>query len=603
MDGVKDNIRRITTDVNGDLWLNTEVQGLLRVHFEGDKINQVKTHRIGLEHGLPDLTAGRTIAFGKDLMLVTPKGIKSAQIAPWQEGDTDATRFTSDARFGSQFSNGSLEVSDLIDDHVGGVYLKTSDGIFAVRRKNLKDKPGKSEDQSAVPYTFDGNAFRGATSADDGLFAHPQGGVWMPSEVLTRVEPDAKKNYTQDFLALIRRVTTNGKHVIFSGSFAEHGSGIQNAATVFQTQQNKSQILQLPYEQNALIFEFSAPFFEKPGTLRFQYQLSGFDSQWSEWDSATAKEYTNIPEGQYRFKVRAKNIYGVQTPEAIYAFQILPPWYRSWWAYMLWIALAAFLIWCIAHFYSLRLKREKLRLEELVAERTQQLREASLTDPLTGLRNRRFLSEVLQNDVQAFISYKNYVLQASINRASMTGREVFALYLLDMDHFKQINDTYGHEAGDMLLKQFSQILNEAVRKDDVVVRLGGEEFLVVLKKTDPDYIHHFAQKLLKKVADTEFDLGAGVRIHKTCSIGYTVFPFYAEFPALVSFEQNVMLSDMAMYYAKHHGRNQAVFMSATAKVPASDEAIRHMVSSFEFASKQAYVTIEQVRQKNEEAAS
>ncbi|MBI1834686.1 MAG: GGDEF domain-containing protein, partial [Burkholderiales bacterium] len=203
----------------------------------------------------------------------------------------------------------------------------------------------------------------------------------------------------------------------------------------------------------------------------------------------------------------------------------MPPWYRSWWAMICWLLAGGASIWIIAHFYSLRLRREKLHLEELVAKRTQQLRDVSLTDPLTGLRNRRFISEVLHNDIAAFVGYKNYLVHSANNRAGFTGREVFGLFLLDMDHFKLVNDTYGHEAGDLVLRQFAAILTETVRQDDVVVRLGGEEFLVVLKKTEPDFVHTFAKRLLEKVSIHQFDLGDGVRIHKTCSIGYTVFPF------------------------------------------------------------------------------
>lgn len=597
LDGIKDNIRRITTDADGEMWLNTEVQGLLRVHFSGDKVTQVKTHRLGLEHGLPDLTASRVTRYGNDLLLNTPKGLFSAKKAAWQDGGTDATRFSPDARFGKQFSDGSLEVYEVISDGADGAYLKTSEGVYAARPQP-KESP-----TAAATYTIDGNPFRGLSTPDDVMFIHPLGGIWFPGEVLSKVDPHAPKDYAQKFTSLIRKVTTTGKHLIYAGAHAELGKSIAQTATVFQTQQSKKDVLSLPYDQNALVFEFSATFYEKPGSMLFQYQLEGFDKDWSEWDPATAKEYTNIPEGNYRFRVRAKNLYGVIGQEAIYGFEIQPPWYRSWWAYLVWTALTIFAVWCVAHFYSLRLKREKIHLEELIAERTQQLREASLTDPLTGLRNRRFLSEVLHNDVEAFINYKNYLLDASTSRNGMTGREVFALYLLDMDHFKQVNDTYGHEAGDHLLKQFSTILTDSVRKDDVVVRLGGEEFLVVLKNTDPEYIHTFAKKLLDAVAQTPFNIGDGVHIRKTCSIGYTVFPFYTEHPDLLSFEQCVMLSDMAMYYAKHHGRNQAVYFSETANVPDGEENIRHMMSSFDFAERQSLIKLTQIRQAGDVANS
>lgn len=592
LDGINDNIRRITTDADGEMWLNTEVHGLLRAHFDGDKATQVKTHRLGLEHGLPDLMASRATRFGNDLFLNTPKGLFSAKKGAWQHPETDTTRFEPDPRFGKQFSDGTLEVYEVISDGAAGAYIKTSDGVFAARPQV------KENSTTPTKYTIDGNPFRGLSTPDDVMFIHPSGGVWFPGELLLRVDPNAPKNYSQSFTTLIRKVTTTGKHLIFAGAHAETGKSVVQVATVFQTQQSKKDVLSLPYDQNALVFEFSAPFFEKLGSTRFQYQLEGFDQNWSEWDVATAKEYTNIPEGTYRFRVRAKNLYGVIGQEAIYGFEIQPPWYRSWWAYLVWATLTIFVVWSIAHFYSLRLKREKIHLEVLIAERTQQLREASLTDPLTGLRNRRFLSEVLHNDVEAFISYKNYLLQAAVSRNGMTGREVFALYLLDMDHFKSVNDTYGHEAGDHLLKQFSTILTDSVRKDDVVVRLGGEEFLVVLKNTKPDYIHTFAKKLLDQVAATEFDIGDGQHIRKTCSIGYSVFPFYAENPDLLSFEQSVMLSDMAMYYAKHHGRNQAVYFSETQHMPKDEEAVRHMTSSYEYANREGFIKVEQTNQQD-----
>ena len=436
MEGVKDNIRRITADAQGDLWLNTEALGLLRIHFRGESPLQVATHRIGLEHGMPELSASRTKLLGKDLLLMTPKGLYQARIAAWSDGATDATRFLPDARFGEMFSDGSRELSEIVVDTNNDVYLKTNDGIYLARL----DASGR--------YKIDGRAFRGIDAPDETLFVHPEGGVYLTGESLIRVEPDVLKDYAQSFTSLIRRVSTQGKSAVFEGGMAKHLVSEGQSSEAKTPAYIALHGTQFAYEKNALNFEFSASFYEKPGSLRFQYQLEGFDAGWSEWGSATVKEYTNIPEGQYRFRVRAQNLYGVQSEEASYQFEILPPWYRSWWAMICWFVLGVISIWIIALIYSLRLRREKLRLEELVAKRTQQLRDVSLTDPLTGLRNRRFISEVLHNDIAAFVGYKNYLVHSANNRAGFTGREVFGLFLLDMDHFKLVNDTYGHEAGE-----------------------------------------------------------------------------------------------------------------------------------------------------------
>lgn len=586
MEGIKDNIRRITADAQGDLWLNTEALGLLRVHFSGNSPLQVATHRIGLEHGMPVLSGSRTQLIGDDLLLMTPKGLYKARIAPWLDGVTDATRFLPDGRFGESFSDGSRELSEIVMNANGEAYLKTNDGIYVARR----DAQGR--------YQLDGRAFRGIDAPDEAIFAHPAGGVYLPGESLIRIEPDGVKDYAQSFTSLIRRVSNQDKQAKFA--VFEGGMAKPSKTETMRTEAHTPTYIalrgpQFPYQKNALNFEFSASFYEKPGSLRFQYQLEGFDRGWSEWGAETVKEYTNIPEGQYRFRVRAQNLYGIQSEEASYQFEILPPWYRSWWAMLCWLLLGVLTIWLIAHFYSLRLRREKLHLEELVAQRTQQLRDVSLTDPLTGLRNRRFISEVLHNDIEAFVGYKNYLVHSANNRAGFTGREVFGLFLLDMDHFKLVNDTYGHEAGDLVLRQFAAILTETVRKDDVVVRLGGEEFLVVLKKTEPDFVHTFAKRLLEKVEQHRFDLGDGVQIRKTCSIGYTVFPFYAEHPDYVSFEQGVMVADMAMYHAKHSGRNQAVFLCEADQMPADEEVLRKTVANMDFAIKQAYMRIGKIQ--------
>ncbi len=576
--GVKENIRRISTDVNGGLWLNTEVGGLLRVHFKNNRVTDIATHRIGSEHGIPDLIASRTSSIGDQLYLATPKGLYVAKIAPWQETKDD-TRFVPEPRFGAQFADGSLELSEIVSDGGAGFLLKTSGGIFHLTSTNQ----GR--------WIANASAFRGLPMPDDTLFVHPQGGVWLTGEALYRVDLGNPIAADKHFSSLISSVRSKGKQAIFEGTHAQVGAHLGGVLTVAQLAQNLSLIPELRYAQNELSFEFSSNSFAKPGTTRFQYKLQGFDTDWSALDPATLKEYTNLPEGQYQFKVRALNVYGAQSEEASYEFRILAPWYRTWWAYLIWFGLAVVLFAAAIHLYTLRLRREKQHLEDLVAERTRQLKDASLTDPLTGLRNRRFISEVLHNDVSAFVGYKNYVISAEKAREGMTGKEVFGLFLMDMDHFKHVNDTYGHDAGDHVLKQFAEILTQLVRKDDVVIRLGGEEFLVVLKKTKPDYVHVFAKKVLNAVASKEFDLGEGTLLHKTCSVGYTSFPAYQKHPDLLSFEQCMMISDMAMYHAKHEGRNRAVYLCEGERIPSDEHEMRKMTTSMEYAIREGFLKI------------
>lgn len=578
LQGVKENIRRISTDARGDLWLNTEVGGLLRVHFNSEKVTDISTHRIGLQHGMPDLLASRTSFVDGRLYLSTPKGLYVAQIAEWRD-EQDQTKFIPEPKFGQQFADGSVEVNEIMRYDENALLIKSSQGIFLVSR----DAHGH--------YIANNMAFLGLPVPDETLFVDAQGAVWLTGEILYRIDPRGAVESKASFDTYISTVLGKGKQQVFAGAFAITGQFLGSAKTIVQLNQIPDDTPTLQYEENELVFEFASSHYAKAGTTRYRYFLQGFDKGWSEADLANSKAYTNLPEGVYQFHVRAEGLDGVQASEALYRFRILAPWYRTWWAYCLWLLLFALAVVVSFRFYTLHLRREKQHLEELVAQRTRELRDASLTDPLTGLRNRRFISEVLHNDVAAFVGYKNYVLNAENPREGMTGKEVFGLFLMDMDHFKHVNDSYGHDAGDKVLKQFSEILLSLVRKDDVVIRLGGEEFLVVLKKTKPHYLDTFAKKVLEAVAARPFDIGDGQIIRKTCSIGYACFPMFHGHPELLSFEQCMMVADMAMYHAKHQGRNQAVFLCEGPHIPENDEVVRKLSGHLDYAIAESFLQI------------
>jgi diguanylate cyclase (GGDEF)-like protein len=580
--GVKENVRFISEDANGDLWLSTDAQGLLRVHFSGSKPTEVVVDGFGQEQGLPGLTIIRAAIHGTILYALSPNGLFRTTIEPWKATGPNLMRFGPDLALGKAFSDPPSRILNMVADGKGGFVFSSAKGvIWAI--------PGKDGQ-----FKINNRPFAGLPLPDWTIYIHPNGSVWIPGKILCRVDPWALKNYDQLFEVLIRKVVANAKHLVFEGTHGRPGSAFKEQRTVFASNQAPAEILELPFSENALAFEFAAAFYEKPGTTQFQYLLKGFDREWSQWTDKTDKEYTNLPEGKYSFRVRAKNIYGTMGREAVYSLRILPPWYRTWWAYILWVIGGISALVGIIYLYTLKLRREKAHLEKIVAERTQQLREAALTDPLTGLRNRRFILEVLQNDISAFIGLKNYQLNAKNQRGTTVENAVFGLFLFDIDFFKKVNDTYGHDAGDRVLKQFSTILSASVRQDDAVMRVGGEEFLVVLKKTIPEYLPIFVTKILKKVSTTPFDIGGGTNIQKTCSLGYTGFPFYKEQPSLLTFEQSIMIADLGLFHAKNHGRNQGVYLRSGPKLPSGEAVIQKTVTALEFALQEGYLQIDSV---------
>jgi len=136
------------------------------------------------------------------------------------------------------------------------------------------------------------------------------------------------------------------------------------------------------------------------------------------------------------------------------------------------------------------------------------LRESSLVDGLTGLYNRRFLQD-----------HSNQIIAGVLRR-----KKQISLLMCDMDFFKQVNDEHGHDIGDSVLKDTSRVLRESVRDADVVIRFGGEEFLILLIDTDPDYGMKVAEKIRENIEKTKFKSSKAGALKKTISMGVSEFP-------------------------------------------------------------------------------
>lgn len=163
-----------------------------------------------------------------------------------------------------------------------------------------------------------------------------------------------------------------------------------------------------------------------------------------------------------------------------------------------------------------------------------QLKEAAQTDPLTGLFNRRFLTTSFHKE---FANFKRY-------------NTPLCCILLDIDHFKSINDSYGHDIGDLVLKNLAETISSLLREGDIFARYGGEEFMVLLPNTELNSAFHIAQRLRERIAETKIRLDEE-DITYTISLGVTKTE-----DRDVSIEEIIKRSDQALYKSKSDGRNR-----------------------------------------------
>jgi diguanylate cyclase (GGDEF)-like protein len=220
---------------------------------------------------------------------------------------------------------------------------------------------------------------------------------------------------------------------------------------------------------------------------------------------------------------------------------------------------------------ELERKEQSLRWHSLELQRKNlELQEISFTDVLTGVWNRRYLEEILPSEAGQVL--RNYERSRDSDVRKLDHRDLVFI-MVDVDFFKEVNDLHGHPAGDRLLQRVAERLTKVVRKSDVLVRWGGEEFLIMSRSADPNGIPSFCERILQIMSSEAFDLGNGVRVRKTCSVGWAAFPWSRKAYESVCAEETIELADTALYRAKAGGRNLGIGILPSDSAVAAAHAI------------------------------
>jgi signal transduction histidine kinase len=247
------------------------------------------------------------------------------------------------------------------------------------------------------------------------IYPEDDGIVWFgTNENLIRYDSKVAKNYSADYNALIRKVIIGEDSLLFDG-FGKLGN---------------ASLPNLEFEDNSLRFEYSATSYDEPSATQFQSMLAGFDERWSVWTKEVNRTYTNLPVGKYTFSVRAKNIYKHESNEASFSFKIFPPWYRAWWAYILYIIILAAGIFVVDRIQRRRLTRkERERAEYRETKLRAEAAEANaktLEAENERKKNIELLSEI-GKDITARLTIKSIIDTVYENVNTMMDATVFSI--------------------------------------------------------------------------------------------------------------------------------------------------------------------------------
>lgn len=301
----------------------------------------------------------------------------------------------------------------------------------------------------------------------------------------------------------------------------------------------------LPWSPQPLNFQISTAAIHNASETLISARMLGLQTDWSS-NRTGAFQYNNLPPGKYTFQTKVANsAFDAASNVLSLQITILPPWWRSNWFYFL-CALALIALILVVDRLRVRHLRERSRkFELLVHERTQELEESreqlrilAALDGLTGMLNRIAIMKSLA---------------AEMHRANREGT-ILVVAMVDLDHFKRINDLYGHLAGDEAIRTFASAVCNAMRSYDHAGRYGGEEFLLVLANIPYEAVERSLARLHKAITNLEVHYG-DFNFTFTCSVGAVIFD-----PAqgVKKPDSLLTIADAALYRAKAAGRNRVV---------------------------------------------
>lgn len=408
-------------------------------------------------------------------------------------------------------------VNALVTERDGSVWLSTDNGLARIAADTLAIRKLGASDGMHIPTYWFGS--RAQASNGDILFGGLTG--------ITVVRP-ARMVQRHDIAPLaVTGIMLGGRKL----PEAPFNLGAKAPSPLTLAPDDRERGFSLEY--TALDFAFPRP-------QRYSYRLAGFDRNWIDTENALRPvSYTNLAPGNYTLQLRKGDADGAAPVRLDVPVRVLPAWHQQDWVRALaLLALLGFVVGVVQARTAL-LRRHKRELEATVATRTAELRATqthletmAYSDPLTGLPNRRlFTDEIRRMAVQA-------------QRDGVP----FTLLLIDLDHFKEINDTFGHDAGDALLVEAADRLRSAVREGDRVARLGGDEFAVLLAPFgDTNVGGVISQRIVDDMARPIMHHDVAMRV--SASVGGAAFFNQQDVDSLYK------AADLALYQAKSAGRN------------------------------------------------
>ncbi|MBI4647736.1 MAG: PAS domain S-box protein [Bacteroidia bacterium] len=370
INGITTDIRNIEEDSYGNLWLADQMKGLFHLSYgnESPGLSPVIT-KIDSTQGIPEFINVVVFRIEEKILINVDSGLYSYNVNSPDPYNIYFFKETSFPLKQNPEDVDNINYSRILQLSDGNIWAIAATKIFLLKKEN------ETYTIWDIPFRFIPTSSFFCMDYDK--INHK---LWFGgSNGLYCYYTSDSRDYKGSFHTLIRRVYTRNDSVIFNGSSVE------------------MDIPLIEYNDNHLIFEFALPWFEAEKETEYSFILEGFMKEWSEWKKEPKAEFTNIPDGRYIFRAKARNVYKYESQEATFEFKILKPWYKSLWAIILFSIIFLLIIYLIIILYSKRLKRTNIKLEKIVAERTNQISFQKME-----LQTKQEELEIINSELQKF---------------------------------------------------------------------------------------------------------------------------------------------------------------------------------------------------------
>ncbi|MEM6345128.1 MAG: triple tyrosine motif-containing protein [Bacteroidota bacterium] len=460
LEGFNESSRILEQDLAGNIWISHPYRGVFKVRIDPIQAKIISLKSYGKEDGFPSQLFINVCRIDDQILFTTEKGI--------YKYNPSTDRFVPHDDFNQVFGD-STTIHRLIEDGQGRIWFSI-DGEFGILK--IEDETVAKSVQKLSFNRLQNRLVKGFES----IYASDDAHVFIGTDE-GFILYDALRQIREDppVLPFIRKVIANNgsDSLIFGGAFAQNGQLLDS--------QPESQTFSLAPVFEAFRFTFSAPFFENVNEVQFQYLLEGEDKDWAEWTNKTEKEYTNLSPGDYTFKVKARNIYGLESKVVSYRFVISPHWYESRLALGFYFVLIMGLLFGFARYQSFKAQRQ---LDALKLDQAQALEKQEAEYKLEAQRSEAEIIRLRNEKLQDEVAHKNKELASTTMHLVQKG-EIMLRLKSNLQKLAKTASTNNRKA----IRDLIRTIDDDIRLDN-----NWEQFEVHFDQVHGQFLHHLREK-------------------------------------------------------------------------------------------------------------